>query len=240
MAALVTDIDGSNPAIGIGGTDQNTGNAIDSFEPGMIIPLQPGKSVTVANPPAANDHQAYSATSLRGVAAGLGVTYEDLTSDYSQVNFSSARMARIAHYGDVNDWRWNMLIPQFCAPAWDYMLQALILAGEDVEDSPAEWTPPPVPMIDPDKEGQSIMRMVRSGAMTPDEMVREQGYDPDLHWAEFAASMKRLDKLGIVIDSDPRHTTGQGQAQAPAKSEPAAAPPATPPNGAAKPTVEAS
>ena len=214
MAAFVTD-NGDNPPLGSGGIDSTTGSAIDSFEPGMIIPLQPGKSVTVANPPVSNDHTGYSATALRGVAAGLGVTYEDLTNDYSQVNFSSARMARIAHFGDVHDWRWNMLIPQFCAPAWDWMIQSLILAGEEIEDSPAEWTPPPVPMVDPDSEGKALKELVRTGAMTPDEMVREQGHDPDSFWLEYAASLKRLDKLGIVIDSDARRTTGQGQSQAP-------------------------
>jgi lambda family phage portal protein len=228
MAAFVTDIDGTNTPLGVGGTDSTTGSAIDSFEPGMIIPLPPGKNVQIANPPVSNDHQPYSATALRGVAAGLGVTYEDLTNDYSQVNFSSARMARIAHFGDVHDWRWNMLIPQFCAPAWRWMINALILAGERVEDAPAEWTPPPVPMVDPDSEGKALRELVRTGAMTPDEMVREQGFDPDQHWKEYAASLARLDKLGIVIDSDARRTTGQGQSQAPTTDTAAA----TPKNGA--------
>lgn len=221
FAAFVTDIDGVNNPLGTSGTDTVSGQQVDSFEPGMIVPLPVGKQVTVANPPVSTDHAAYSTTALRGIAAGLGITYEDMTGDYSQVNFSSGRMGRIAHFGDVADWRENMLIPQFCAPAWDWMMTALILAGEPVEDAPATWTPPAQPMIDPSVEGQAITRMVRAGAMTPDEMVREQGYDPETFWAEYAASLARLDKLGIVLDCDPRKTTGQGQAQAQAVASPA-------------------
>lgn len=217
MAAFVTDTDGGGGGLGGDGVDKATGQPLDMFEPGMIIPLPPGKQVTVANPPQASDHQSFSATSLRGVAAGLGVTYEDLTGDYSQVNYSSARMARLAHMADVHDWRWNMLIPQFCAPVWAWMTNALVLAGESLDEQPAMWTPPPMPMLDPDKEGSATTKAVRAGQMTLDEMVREQGYDPDEYWTEYADGLKRLDKLKIVLDSDPRRTSGQGQLQASAQ-----------------------
>ncbi len=222
MAAFVTDLDGSGVGIGEAGTDAKTGQSTDTFEPGMILNLPAGKQVTVANPPQSTDHAAYSTSALRGIAAGLGVTYEDLTGDMTQVNFSSARMARIAHLADVNDWRWNMLIPQFCAPAWAWMLNAALIAGEQLEIVPAEWTPPAMPMIDPATEGLAIARMVRTGAMTHDEMVREQGYDPEQFWKEYAAGLQRLDKLDIVLDSDPRRTTAAGQIQQlPAAPEPA-------------------
>jgi lambda family phage portal protein len=244
MAAFVTD-NGENTPFNEPGTDAVTGQITGTFEPGMILPLAPGKEVTIANPPQASDHQSFSATALRGVAAGLGTTYEDLTGDYSQVNYSSARMAQNAHYRDVDDWRWNMIIPQFCVPAWQWMLDALLVMGLPIEDSPADWTPPPRPMLDPDKEGQANSRMIRAGQMTHDEMVREQGYDPDVYWKEYAAGLKRLDKLGIVLDSDPRKTTAAGQAQiepAAAGASPAAPIAAKPPssngvNGTAKPTA---
>jgi lambda family phage portal protein len=219
MAAFVTDLDGSNSPLG-GGGGGTSAEPQDAFEPGMILNLPPGKQVTVANPPASTDHAAFSATALRGVAAGLGVTYEDLTGDYSQVNYSSARMARIAFNSDVHHSRWNMLIPQFCAPAWAWMVEALALEGIET-DAVAKWTPPPAQMLDPDKEGAAAMRAIRSGQLTLDEMVREQGYDPDEHWEEYAAGLKRLDDLGIILDSDPRKTTSGGQMQAASADAPA-------------------
>lgn len=231
MAAFVTDLEGAGSPLGQPGTDKPSGQPVDTFEPGMILNLPQGKQVTVANPPVATDHESFMAASLRGVAAGFGTTYEELTGDYRRVNFSSARMSRLAHQGDVYDWRFNILIPQFCQPAWAWMVDALALAGLDVEAAPAEWTPPAAQMVDPDLEGQALSRMVRTGAMTHDEMVREQGFDPDQHWREYAEGLKRLDRLGIVLDSDPRKTTGAGQAQQAEK--PAAK--AAAPNGTSKP-----
>lgn len=213
MAVLVTDLDGAGAPLGQGGTVAS-GQLTDTLEPGMIIPLPPGKQVTVANPPAANDHQSFSATALRGVAAGLGVTYEDLCGDYSQVNYSSARMSRLAHQGDIDDWRWNMLIPQFCVPAWSWMLQVMILAGDQVDDAPAEWTPPPMPILEPDKEGQAYQQLVRIGAMTWPQVIRELGYDPRAQLDEIQAFNADLDARGIVLDCDPRKMTVGGQAQA--------------------------
>jgi lambda family phage portal protein len=97
LAAFVTDPQGDGGPLAEGGTSATTGQPTDSIEPGMIVNLPPGKDVKIANPPSASDHQSFSATSLRAIAAGLGTTYEDLTGDYSQVNYSSARMGRNAH-----------------------------------------------------------------------------------------------------------------------------------------------
>jgi capsid protein len=68
-------------------------------------------------------------------------------------------------------------------------------------------------MLDPDKEGRAYMMQVRSGAMTLAGMVRELGEDPDEHFAEIAATNALLDRLGIRLDSDPRHLTQGGQQQ---------------------------
>lgn len=212
MAAFVTDLDGTGAALAEPGTDA-ADRPLDTFEPGMILNLPVGKTVTVANPPASADHQPFVTAGLRGVAAGLGVTYEDMVGDYSQVNYSSARMGRIAFMTDVYDWRWNILVPQFLAPAWSWMIEALILAGVDVEESPAKWTEPPMAMLDPAAEGAAAAQNVRAGLLTHDDVVRGQGYDPDEFWKDYADGLKRLDELGIVLDSDTRNTTGAGQAQ---------------------------
>lgn len=214
LAAFVTDVDGAGTALGDASTDSATGQGIDTLEPGMILNLPAGKSVTTTNPPVTSDYASYAQTSLRGVAAGLGVTYEDLTGDMTQVNFSSGRMGRIAHTADIYDWQWNMLIPQFCAPAWEWMLRVLVdLVGERVAIAPAVWTPPAMPMLDPATEGSATAKAVRTGFKTHFEMIREQGYDPEEFFAEYAAGLRVLDALGIVLDSDSRNTTAAGQAQ---------------------------
>jgi lambda family phage portal protein len=219
FTAFVTDTEGDAGLIGPGSEPGQaplpSGADDERLEPGLVNYLPPGKSITFSNPPGVNDHASYSASNLRQVAAGLGVTYEDLSLDYSQVNFSSARMSRLAHWGNVHDWRWHMLVPQFNARVWEWFIEAAVLAGELPEGAApgATWTPPPMPMIEPDKEGLAYQRLVRAGAMTPSEMVREQGNDPDAHFEEYAADLARLDKLNITLDSDARRTTQAGMAQ---------------------------
>lgn len=215
MAAFVTEPGDGQTGLGQTGTDRTTNQPTDTFEPGMIMNLPPGKTVTIANPPTATDHQSYSTSLLREIAAGLGVTYEDLTGDYSQVNYSSARLGRLAHQQDVHHWRWNMLIPQFCAPAWGWMLQAMQLAGELPASSaaPAAWHPAPMPLLDVDKESKAYQQRVRNGQLTWPQMVRELGEDPDAMLEEISEFNARLDKLGIALDCDPRRMTAAGGVQ---------------------------
>ncbi len=209
FAAFVTDVDGSSAPLG----EPSTANEIvETFEPGMIQKLPPGKEVTFGTPPQVVA-DSFAARNLRRVAAGLGVTYEDLTGDYSQVNFSSARLARLSHWANVHDWRHNMLIPLFCQRVWDWAMEAAVFAGELTEAVGVQWTPPPMPMIEPDKEGLAYSRLIRNGVMTLSEAIREQGGDPAAHLMEYAADNAELDRLGIKLDCDPRYTTGAGQAQ---------------------------
>lgn len=212
LAIITTDVDGS--ASGLGTTDDTKTPGIDGLEPGGVLNLPPGRSVEVVRPPNVQDYVPYCNVNLRAIAAGLGVTYEDLTGDYTNLPFSAARMSRLRHWARVDDWRWRMLIPQFCDPVWGWAMQTAFLAGMAEDPSAAaNWTPPPMPMVEPDKEGLAMMRNVRAGIQTLDDAIRERGYDPPEFLAEIAATNKLLDELGIQLDSDPRHMTQAGQLQ---------------------------
>jgi lambda family phage portal protein len=207
LAVLTTDVDGTTPPLG--NTDPQQ-PALDFLEPGMISNLPPGRGVTVVDPPAVSEHAPYAQTVLRAIAAGLGVTYEDLCGDYTNLPFSAARMSRLRHWARVEDWRWRMLIPQFCDPVWAWAVEAARVMG--ILNAPliAEWTTSPMPMIEPDREGLAYLRNIRTGIQTLPDAIRERGYDPDELLAEYKASNELLDKLGLILDSDPRHTTQQG------------------------------
>lgn len=212
FAAFVTDME--SPSTALGATDP-VQPLVETLEPGLISYLPPGKEVQFGTPPATSDHDSFTKTYLRKIAAACGVTYEDMTGDYSQVNFSSARMARIAHWGQVGDWQNNMLIPLLCQGVWAWAMEAASAANEipPGEMPDAEWTVPPMPMIEPDKEGLAYSRLVRNGVMTFSEMIREQGGDPDAHFAEYAADVAKLKQLGLTLDSDASMVTQAGQVQ---------------------------
>lgn len=212
LAVLMTDVDGSSPALGTADDDADDGTGTDTLSPAAIVNLPPGRDVTVVDPPRVNDYQAFTQVTLRAIATGLHVAYEDLTGDYTNLPFSAARMSRLRHQRRVNDWRWRMLIPQFCDPVWKWAMEVAALNG--LQNPPdVRWTPEPLPFIDPSQEGLAVQRNVRSGIQSLPEAIRERGYDPDELLAEIADFNKKLDELGIVLDTDPRKMSQAGQQQ---------------------------
>jgi lambda family phage portal protein len=214
FAAFVTDTSGNGTGIGAATSDP----LVERLEPGMIHKLPIGKSIEFASPPAPGESK-YDVRVLRAISAGLGIPYEDLTGDYSNMPFSAARMGRIAFRANVHDWQYNMLIPMLCGPIWQWAMQAAFVAGEIGGIPGATWTPPAPAAIDPDKEARANILRVRGGQATLDEIVREQGYDPDVFWVEYAVGMQRLDSLGLVLDSDARHVSQAGTFNPPPDSE---------------------
>lgn len=212
LAVISTDVDGSTPALG--GNPDDTGTpAIDSLEPGAILNMPPGRSVEVVQPPSVTDYTPYCNVTLRAIATGLGVTYEDLTGDYTGLPFSAARMSRLRHWARVMSWRWVTFIPQVCDPIWAWAVQAAFLMGIAPEVVPVQWTAPPMPMLDPDREGTAYQRLARNGFQSYSEIARERGYDPDELIAEIKADNDKLDAAGLKLDSDPRYMTQAGQVQ---------------------------
>lgn len=140
---------------------------------------------------------------------------EGLCSHNSHVNFSSARMARLAHWQNVHEWRWHMIIPQLCDGAWRWAMELAVELNGWPAVPRAQWAAPPMPILEPDKEGLAYQRLVRIGAMTWGQMVRELGEDPVAQLDEIQAFNKELDDRGIVLDCDPRRTNSSGQKQSP-------------------------
>jgi lambda family phage portal protein len=181
---------------------------VSELIPGSMYTLKNGRTVQFSDPPKADDYGPYTLANLRAIAAGLGITYEALTGDLSQVNFSSARMGWQEFGRSIDAWRWNLIIPRLCDGVANWF------AGTSgIPYLTCEWTPPARMMVDPIREIPAIKDAIRSGLMTQSEAIREQGYDPEQLLNEMAADNARLDTLGLVLDSDARKIPGQGQSQ---------------------------
>jgi lambda family phage portal protein len=208
LAVITSDVDGS--AAPLGTADSTADPITDTLEPGMIMNVAPGRRVDVVQPPSVGEYADYTKTTLHAIAAGLGVTYEDLTGDYQNLPFSAARMSRIRHRARVDDWQYRVVIPQLLNPVWAWVQQACVLAGLPVPLA-TEWTPPGMPMIEPDKEGKAASWNIRTGISTLSDEIRQRGFNPDTHLNEIAKDFAKLDALGLVLDCDPRKMSQQGQ-----------------------------
>ncbi len=209
LSVITSDVTGESTHLG---AEDSNNTLFDRLEPGLIANAPPGHSIDVVNPPTVREYPDFVKTTLHEIASGLGVTPEDLTGDYSNMNFSSARMSRLRHWARVQGWRWRMMIPQFLTPLWGWAMEALELAGGETSEN-EDWTGAPLPMVEPDKEGLAITRNIRSGIMTPSEAIRERGYDPATFWDEYGEDFAELDRREIIVDSDARKMTQAGQAQ---------------------------
>jgi lambda family phage portal protein len=176
---------------------------VTELTPGSMYVLKNGRSVNFSDPPKADDYGPFNLAHLKAVSAGLGITYESLTGDLSQVNFSSARMGWQEFGRSIDAWRWNLIIPKLCNGVARWFLEFATLPGVTTE-----WTPPARLMVDPIREIPAIKDAIRSGLMTQSEAIREQGYDPEQLLTEMAADNARLDELNITLDSDPRKGSG--------------------------------
>ena len=198
----------------------SSGDRIESFEPGMIEYLEPGKDVKFASPSANGDYADYMRMQLHAVAAGVGLTYELLTGDLSQVNYSSIRAGLIEFRRRMESLQWQLLVPGLCQPVWARFVELAQAAGKLPEgEITAEWTAPRFEAVDPLKDIQADILAVRAGVMTLKEAIARQGYDPAQVLAEIAATNAELDAAGITLDTDPRRSTKTGQEKA-APSDP--------------------
>lgn len=172
----------------------------ERVEPGIIERLAPGEEVTFASPPGAEGYAEYSRKIQQGMAAGAGITYEQMSGDLSGVNFSSGRMGWIEGQRQIEDWQFNTFIPDFCDGVWKWFIDGLKVRGTITEDVKADWTPQGRFMIDPVKEIKGITSAMESGLTSWSEAVRQQGYDPDTLLEQMKQDAEKLKALGIPFE----------------------------------------
>lgn len=185
----------------------------ERLEPGMIEILPPGKDIKFATPPGADGSSEFVVETLRAIAGAYGISYESLTNDYSRVNYSSGRMGWIEMSRNIDQWRWQVLIPQFCQPVWDWFAEAAGIAGTALDGLRVEWSAPRREMIDPTREIPALIHAARGGLMSLSEIHRQSGYDSDSVLEEIARDNEKIDALGLIFDSDARKTAKTGGAQ---------------------------
>jgi lambda family phage portal protein len=214
FAGFIHDSDPS--AVSNGATKSD----VEDFYSKRITPanfeiLPPGKSIEFTKPPEVTGYDEYTKVVLRSIAAGLGVTYESLTGDLSNVNFSSGRMGWIEFQRSLVSWRETIMINNFCYRIFEWFKEAAYFVGLDAEKDGVsmEWKPPRREMIDPTREIPAIRDAIRSGLLSYKTAVLEMGYDPQVLLAEISEYNELIDNKDIILDSDPRRTNISGSAQ---------------------------
>lgn len=214
FAAFVTRPEGmEGTPMGVGQTTKD-GTRTDSIEPGMIEYLSNGEHVEFSTPRDSGGYDAYMRTELHGVAAGIGVTYEQMTGDLSQVNFSSLR------HGLQEFRRWagavttHVIGAGFNTPIWRRAMTLAQVAGTLSQGATAaQWTPQRWPFIEPLKDAQADILLARAGFETVPQIMQRYGHSAEDQLDEIEEFAKELDDRELVLDTDPRRVSRGGQYQ---------------------------
>lgn len=208
------------------------GQQLTNMEPGVIEYLAPGQTFKEHNPMRPNTAiDPFLRYMLREVAAGIGVSYESLSRDYSQSNYSSSRLALL---DDRDLWRTLQLwwLRNFREPLHREWLRLAVYAGaistlraEQYLSDPAKWEAVKFKArgwswIDPSKEVDAKIKAVQAGFTTVAKVIAETADGDDLEDILEArhAELEMMEELGLQFTTDP------------ALEQPAAAPaPATKP-----------
>jgi lambda family phage portal protein len=203
----------------LGAVQADDGAWTASLEPGTIQRLSPGESMEFSDPPETGGYSEYAKTQLRLIASGLGLPYNVLSSDLSDTSYSSARVGLIEFRKYIDAVQWQF-VHMFCRPAFrrwmelEVLRRTLPLPEKGVQQymRNVTWAPPAMQLTDPQREVDAMVRAIRAGLMSREMAVASLGYDLAEVDAQIAAGNKAADAAGIVLDSDPRRVTQQGNA----------------------------
>jgi lambda family phage portal protein len=220
LAAVVTeegDETLTGPASGLLRDAQ--GRAVETFEPGMILYRRGMGSVEVVNPSGGGSHAAFARRALEAAAVGTGLTYDQVSGDLTQANYSSLRAGKIEFRRLCEQVQYGMLIPMLVRPiAERFHAQGALLGLWDAEmPDGVSHVPPAHEMIDPLKDTTALIAQVRAGFVPQAEAVGAFGYDFRAAVEMIREANALLDEAGISLDTDPRRVAKSGAAQDPAQ-----------------------
>ncbi len=237
FAGFVTRLTPEDNLLGEGLPDAS-GVALAGLEPGTMQILEPGEDIKFSQPAdVGGSYSEFLRMQFRAVAAAMGVTYEQLTGDLTQVNYSSIRAGLLEFRRRVESLQHGVIVHQLCRPIWQAWMDQAVLEGalnlpgyglgsnaQRRDYQACKWIPQGWQWVDPLKEADAMKAAIRSGLMSRSEAISANGYDAEDVDREIAADNARADSLGLVFDSDPRYEL----AAAPTVAAPVVAPDTSP------------
>ncbi|MFC6490683.1 phage portal protein [Nitratireductor sp. GCM10026969] len=183
--------------------------------PGVRVnTLQPGEQAKFTRPEHPNaNFEVFVNAALRKIASAVGLTYEQLSMDWSKVNYSSARAALLEIWRGLTSKKSN-IASQFMGPiyrAWleevfDKGLIRLPAGAVHFEENPAawchaDWIGPGRGWIDPLREAQAAGERLASNLSTLQQEAAEQGRDWKMDAMQREREHRFYQKLGLDPDA---------------------------------------
>jgi lambda family phage portal protein len=159
------------------------------LEPGMLKRLAPGENIEFSEPSdVGGSYEVWMMQQLRGVAAGMGITYEQLTGDLRGVNYSSIRAGLIEFRRQIELLQHHLIVHQLCQPIATRWLNLAVLSGAidipEYFDNPGKyhrisWQPPGWDWVDPLKDVQAEILSMEHHLKARQDIIAKHGMDAE-------------------------------------------------------------
>jgi lambda family phage portal protein len=193
------------------GDDVEQGERVSTFEPGVFKYLNPGEQVTVPNlNRPGGEFDPFMRAMLRAVAAGLGCSYESISKDFSQTNYSSSRLSLLDerdHWRVLQSW----LIENFHQKVYERWLDLAVLSGTlslpryEIEPEfyrQPRWMPRGWSWVDPQKEILAYKEAEKAGYVTKSQIIAEAGGDYEDVFEQRRRELDLAEELDLTFDTD--------------------------------------
>ena len=194
------------------GDEVEANQRVQNFEPGTFRYLAPNENITVPDIDyPSQQYEMFVKNKVRRFASGFGCSFETVSRDFSETNYSSSRLSLLE---DREHWRvvQKYLIDNFHYRIFKEWLALASLSGDlDFIDYSARperyckprWTPPAQHFVDPLKEVKAYREAEQAGYMTKSQVIAaSNGGDYDDIVAELAREKEIAEEAGVVLDKD--------------------------------------
>lgn len=185
------------------GVDAN-GQPITQMEPGVIRDLPKGSKYVQGNPAYPKiGYAEYVKAVLRGIASGLGTSYNTLANDLENVNYSSIRAGLLDErdmYRQIQKW----FIESFCEEIFQAWFKFAFLSGEvalpfmkmEKFNAPT-WKARTWAWVDPKKDQEANILATNNYMESPQHILHTQGRSPEKVLDEIAEWQKMIKDRGL-------------------------------------------
>ena len=190
--------------------DTDDEELIEEFEPGVIGRLKKGQTFEGFDPSHPNAiYPDFVKTNLRGIAAALGESYNQLAQDLEGVSFGSLRQGALSEravWMGLQTWLIEELFDRIFAAWLESGLMAQAITNRNGRALPFErldkfveheWQPRRWEWIDPLKDTSADRMQQQDLTMSRSERIRKRGRQPTEVFQEIASENVLMGTLGI-------------------------------------------
>lgn len=187
-----------------GDEDENDDGGLRfDVEPGTFRELPPGWTLNKFDPRYPHEQYAdFVKSTLRGMSAGLDLSYASLSNDLEGVNYSSIRAGVLEDreiFKQLQDWFVRCFVREAYEDWVDYgiMRGAITIGGKrpaskTVNYLAAAYQPRRWSWVDPQKDMAANEMAVKLKLKSRGQIIREQGDDPDSVWRDIEREESRI------------------------------------------------